>query len=309
MANQSSLSGFLLLEFAEVRELQMLHVFVFLVLYLAAVTGNLLVISAVACDHHLHTPMYVFLMNLAVQDLGTVSVIMPKSMANSLLNTRYITYSGCVAQVFTLLFLLASDIYLLTVMAYDRYVAICNPLRYEMVMNKQACSQMIASVWIAGFLHSLLNTAVTFATPLCSNIINQFFCELPQILKLSCFDLNLPEMGVLVFGTVLASGCFVFIIITYVHIFSSVLRIPSGQGRQKAFSTCLPHLIVFSTFIITGAFAYLRSTPDAPSNLDLMFTILYSMLPPMINPVIYSMRNKEIKMSLSRLLSFHHSFI
>lgn len=304
MMNHSSLSGFLLLEFTEVWELQILHIFVFLVLYLATVTGNLLVISAVAFDHHLHTPMYFFLMNLAIQDLGTVSVIMPKSMTNSLLQTRHITFSGCVAQVFTLLFLLASDIYLLTVMAYDRYIAICDPLRYEMVMNKQACSQMIASVWIAGLLHSILNTAVTFATPLCSNIINQFFCELPQILKLSCCDLNLPEMGVLVFGTVLVSGCFIFIIVTYVHIFSLVLRIRSVQGRQKAFSTCLPHLIVFSTFIVTGAFAYLRPAPDAPSNLDLMFTMLYSMLPPMINPVIYSIRNKEIKISLSRLLMF-----
>ncbi|XP_066485211.1 olfactory receptor 14A16-like [Tiliqua scincoides] len=306
MANQSSLSGFLLLEFTKVRELQILHFLVFLVLYLATVTGNLLIISAVAFDHHLHTPMYLFLMNLAIQDLGAVTVIMPKSMANSLFNTRHISYLECVAQVLLLILFLSSDMCLLTVMAYDRYVAICNPLQYEMIMNKQVCIKMIAGVWIASLLYGSLNAAGTFATPFCSNVVNQFFCEIPPILKLTCSDLNLPEMGAIVFGIVLASGCFVFVITTYVHIFISVLRIPSVQGRQKAFSTCLPHLIVFSTFVFTAAFAYLKPTPDAPSNIDLTFTVLYSMVPPMMNPVIYSIRNKEIKMSISKLLGLQH---
>ncbi|XP_066485997.1 olfactory receptor 14A16-like [Tiliqua scincoides] len=302
MANQTSLSGFLLLEFTKVRELQILHFLVFLVLYLATVTGNLLIISAVAFDHRLHTPMYLFLMNLAIQDLGAVSVIMPKSMANSLLNTRYISFWGCVAQVYLLFLLFTSDISLLTVMAYDRYVAICNPLQYEMVMNKQVCIKMIAGIWIAGFLHGSLHASGTFATPFCSNVVNQFFCEVPPILKLTCSDRNLPETGAIVIGMVLTSGCFVFVIVTYVHIFTVVLKMPSVQGRQKAFSTCLPHLIVFSTFIVTGSIAYLKPIPNAPSNLDLTSTVLYSMVPSMMNPVIYSIRNKEIKMSISKLL-------
>ncbi|XP_066485984.1 olfactory receptor 14J1-like [Tiliqua scincoides] len=308
MANQSSLSEFLLLEFAKVQELQILHFLVFLVLYLATLTGNLLIISAVAFDNRLHTPMYLFLMNLAIQDLSTISVIMPKSMDNSLFNTRHISFWGCVAQVFSIL-LFTSDISLLTVMAYDRYVAICNPLQYEMVMNKQDCIKMIAGVWVAGLLNGSFHAAGTFATPFCSNVVNQFFCEIPPILKLTCSDLNLPETGAVVFGTLLSLGCFVFVIITYVHIFISVLRIPSAQGRQKAFSTCLPHLIVFSTFIVTATFAYLKPTSDAPSNLNLTFTVLYSMLPPMMNPLIYSIRNKEIKLSISKLLSFSkHAF-
>ncbi|XP_066485987.1 olfactory receptor 14A16-like [Tiliqua scincoides] len=309
MANQSSLSEFLLLEFAKVQELQILHFLVFLVLYLATLTGNLLIISAVAFDHRLHTPMYLFLMNLAIQDLSTISVIMSKSMANSLFNTRNISYLGCVVQVLLLILFLSSDIYLLTVTAYDWYVAICNPLQYEMVMNKQDCIKMIAGVWLAGLLNGSFHAAGTFATPFCSNVVNQFFCEIPPILKLTCSDLNLPETGAVVFGTLLSLGCFVFVIITYVHIFISVLRIPSVQGRQKAFSTCLPHLIVFSTFIVTATFAYLKPTSDAPSNLNLTFTVLYSMLPPMMNPLIYSIRNKEIKLSISKLLSFSkHAF-
>ncbi|XP_061444898.1 olfactory receptor 14A16-like [Rhineura floridana] len=298
--NQSSHSEFLLLEFSEVRELQILHFFVFLVYYLATVTGNLLIISAVASDHRLHTPMYFFLMNLAMQDLGQVSVIIPKSMANSLMNTRHISYFGCVAQIFFFLFFVASDFSLLTVMAYDRYIAICNPLQYEMLMNKQACIQMIASVWITGFLHAVLHTGGTFGLPFCSNVVNQFFCEIPPLLKLVCSDLNLIEIGALVLSVVIAFCCFIFIIITYVHIFTSVLRIPSTEGKQKAFSTCLPHLTVFSIFVTISVFTYLKPTSTSPSHLDLVFSMIYSMVPPLINPIIYSMRNKEIKNALSK---------
>ncbi|XP_033024440.1 olfactory receptor 14A16-like [Lacerta agilis] len=305
--NQTSISEFLLLEFSEVRELQILHFLLFLVLYLATVTGNLLIISAVAFDHHLHTPMYFFLMNLAMQDLGQVSVIIPKFMSNSLMNTRHISYSGCVAQVLFFLFFLASDFSLLTVMAYDRYIAICNPLQYEVLMNKQTCIQMVTSVWISSFFYGLLHTGGTFAPTFCSNVVNQFFCEIPQLLKLTCSDLYLLEIGIVVVSAVIGLGCFIFIIITYVHIFSAVLKIPSIEGRQKAFSTCLPHLIVFSIFVFTGCFAYLKPTSNTPSHLDLALTIIYSMFPPLMNPVIYSMRNNEIKLSLLKLLGLRHS--
>ncbi|XP_061447829.1 olfactory receptor 14A16-like [Rhineura floridana] len=304
--NQSFHSEFLLLEFSEVRELQILHFFVFLVYYLATVTGNLLIISAVASDHRLHTPMYFFLMNLAMQDLGLVSVIIPKSMANSLMNTRHISYFGCVAQVFFFMFFQSSDFSLLTVMAYDRYIAICNPLQYEMLMNKQACIQMIASVWITGFLYGALNAGGSFASSFCSNVVNQFFCEIPQLLKLVCSDVNQIEIGAVLLGVVLAFCCFIFIIITYVQIFTSVLRIPSTKGRQKAFSTCLPHLTVVSIFVCSGFFTYLKPTSNTPSHLDLAFSMIYSMVPPLINPIIYSMRNKEVKNALSKLLGLRH---
>ncbi|XP_033024432.1 olfactory receptor 14A16-like [Lacerta agilis] len=302
IVNQSTLSGFLLMEFSEVRELQILHFCMFLAFYLAALTGNLLIISAVAFDSHLQTPMYFFLTNLAIQDLGSVSVIMPKSMANTLLNIRYISYTGCVAQVFFFLFFLISDFFLLTVMAYDRYVAICKPLQYEMLMNMQACIQMVIRVWISSFLCGVLHTGCTFSSPFCSNVVNQFFCEVPHLLKMACSDFYLFEIGAIVLGSVTVLGCFIFIIATYVHIFTEVLKIPSVEGRQRAFSTCLPHLIVVSIFVFTGCFAYLKPTSNSPSHLDLAFTMIYSMVPPLMNPIIYSMRNKEVKNALSKLL-------
>ncbi|XP_061447838.1 olfactory receptor 14A16-like [Rhineura floridana] len=309
IANKSSLTEFLLLEFSEVREQQILHFFVFLVFYLATVTGNLLIISVVAFDHHLHTPMYLFLMNLVIQDLGQVSVISPKSMANSIMNTRHISYSGCVTQVLFFLFFAISDFFLLTVMAYDRYIAICNPLQYEMLMNKQACIQMIASVWISSFFYGVLHTGGTFASPFCSNVVNQFFCEIPQLLKLTCSDLYLIETGVIVLNAVTGIGCFIFIIITYMHIFTAVLRKPSTEGRQKAFSKCLPHLMVVSIFVFTGYFAFLRLPSNSPSHLDLAIAVIYSMVPPLMNPVIYSMRNKDIKNALSKLFGLRHSSV
>ncbi|XP_065419083.1 olfactory receptor 14A16-like [Chrysemys picta bellii] len=305
MSNQITMTEFLLLGFSDVRELQILHFVVFLVLYLASVLGNLLIITAIALKHQLHTPMYFFLMNLSILDLGSISVTIPKSMANSLMNTRVISYSGCFAQVFLFFFFASADFAILTIMAYDRYVAICQPLHYETVMNRRACVQMAASAWISVFLYSAVHTGNTFAISFCGgNMVDQFFCEIPQLLKLACSDSDLSEVRFLIFSVCLTSSCFVFIIVSYVQIFTTVVRIPSEQGRHKAFSTCLPHLIVVSLFICTGTFAYLKPTSNSTSGLDLVVAVLYSVLPPMMNPIIYSMRNKELKDALSKLIGW-----
>ncbi|XP_026575030.1 putative olfactory receptor 14L1 [Pseudonaja textilis] len=293
-------SGFLLLEFSTIWELQTMYITLLLILYIMTVTGNFFIIIAVVSDHHLHTPMYFFLMNLAVQDIGSVSDIIPKAVFNSLTDTRIISYVGCVVQVFLILFFFGSDVSLLTVMAYDRYVAICNPLQYEIIMNRKACAKMIGSVWTACLLNAALHTVEMFTTPFCSNIINQFYCEIPYLLKITCSDSYITEIGVVVFSVSLTIGCFVFIISSYMLILAAVLRIPSIEGRKKAFSTCIPHLTVFSIFMFTGSFAYLRHISDHPSHLDFIITIMYSIIPPMMNPLIYSMRNKNIKVSLSR---------
>ncbi|XP_050775763.1 olfactory receptor 14A16-like [Gopherus flavomarginatus] len=305
MSNQITMTKFLLLGFFDVPGLQILHFVVFLVLYLASLLENLLIITVIALNHQLHTPMYFFLMNLSILDLGSVSVTIPKSMANSLMNTRLISYSGCVAQVFLVFFFASADFAILTIMAYDRYVAICQPLHYETVMNRRACVQMAASAWISVILYSAVHTGNTFAISFCGgNEVNQFFCEVPQLLKLACSNSDLSEVGFLIFSVCLASSCFVFIIVSYVQIFTTVLRIPSEQGQHKAFSTCLPHLIVVSLFICTENFAYLKSTSSSTSGLDLMVAVLYSMLPPMTNPIIYSMRNKELKGALCKLIGW-----
>ncbi|KFP36823.1 Olfactory receptor 14J1, partial [Chlamydotis macqueenii] len=296
MSNSSSTTEFLLLAFADTRELQLLHFWLFLGIYLAALLGNSLIITAIACDHHLHTPMYFFLLNLSVLDLGCISTTIPKIMASSLRDTRAISYMGCVAQVFLFVFLSAAEFYVLTVMAYDRYIAICRPLHYGTLLGSRACVHMVAAAWGSGILIAVLYAANTFSLPLCKdNVLDQFFCEVPQILKLSCSDSYLREAGLVVFSVFAGFGCFVFIVVSYVQIFRAVLRIPSEQGRHKAFSTCLPHLAVVSLFLSTAVFAYLKRPSISSPSLNLGVSFLYSMVPPGVNPLIYSMRNQELK--------------
>ncbi|KAM6106956.1 olfactory receptor 14C36-like [Phoenicopterus ruber ruber] len=303
MSNSSSITEVLLLAFADMRELQLLHCWLFLGICLAALLGNGLIITAIACDHRLHTPMYFFLLNLSVVDLGSISTIVPKSMANSLWDTRTISYAGCAAQVFFFLFFVVAEYCLLTVMSYDRYVAICKPLHYGTLLGSRACVHMAAAAWGSGFLNSLLHTANTFSLPLCQgNVLDQFFCEIPQILKLSCSHAYLREVGLLVVSFSLAFGCFVFIALSYVQIFRAVLRIPSEQGRHKAYSMCLPHLAVVSLFISTAMFAYLKPPSISSPSLDLVVAVLYSVVPPAVNPLIYIMRNQELKDALKKLI-------
>ncbi|XP_075345398.1 olfactory receptor 14A16-like [Mycteria americana] len=304
MSNSSSITQFFLLAFMDTRkELQLLHFWLFLGIYLAALLGNGLIIAAVACDHLLHTPMYFFLLNLSVLDLGTISTTVPKSVANSLWDTRAISFSGCAAQVFWFLFLVVAEYCLLTIMAYDRYVAICKPLHYGTLLGSRACVHMAAAAWGSGFLTAVLHTASTFSIPLCQgNALDQFFCEIPQILKLSCSHSYIREVGLLVVTTFLFLGCFIFIVLSYVQIFRAVLRIPSEQGRHKAFSTCLRHLAMVSLFISTGTFAYVKPPSTSSTSLDLVVAVLYSVLPPTVNPLIYSVRNQELKDALRKLI-------
>ncbi|KAM3821163.1 olfactory receptor 14I1-like [Vipera latastei] len=296
-------SVFLLLEFSKIWEIKMMYSTFFLLLYLMTITGNFLIISVVALDSHLHTPMYFFLMNLALQDVGSVSVIVPKVVFNLVMNIRDISYSGCVAQVLLFAFFMGCDIALLTVMAYDRFVAICNPLQYEIIMNKTFCVKMVGTVWIVSLINAVLHTIGTFTNHFCSNTINQFYCEIPQLLKFACSDIYVIEIGYMIFIMILLFGCFIFISITYAQIFSVVSRIPSVQGRKKAFSTCFPHFTVFSIFLVASSFAYLIPRPDKPSHFDFTITISYSIIPPTLNPLIYSMRNKEMKVALSKMFA------
>ncbi|KAM6225873.1 olfactory receptor 14A16-like [Porphyrio hochstetteri] len=248
--------------------------------------------------------MYFFLLNLSVLDLGCISTTVPKSMANSLWDTRAISYTGCVGQVFFFVFLIATEYFLLTVMAYDRYVAICHPLHYGTLLGSRACVHMAAAAWASGFLCAVLHTANTFSLPLChGNAVDQFFCEIPQILKLSCSDAYLREIAVIVVGVCLDFGCFVFTVVSYVQIFRAVLRIPSQQGRHKAFSTCIPHLAVVSLFVSSGMFAYLKPPSISSVILDLVLTFLYSVFPPVVNPFIYSMKNQELKDTMWKLMT------
>ncbi|KAM7020948.1 LOW QUALITY PROTEIN: olfactory receptor 14C36-like [Acridotheres tristis] len=304
MSNSSSISHFLLLPLADTRQLQLLHFCLFLAISLAALLANGLIISAVACGHHLHTPMFFFLLNLALTDLGSICTTVPKAMHNSLWDTRHISYAGCVAQVFFFAFFIAAEFAFLTIMFYDRYVSICKPLHYGTLLGSRACAHMAAAAWASGFLNALLHTANTFSLPLCKgNALGQFFCEIPQILKLSCSQSSLREIGLLVVTFCLGFGCFVFIIFSYVQIFRAVLRIPSEQGRHKAFSTCLPHLAVLSLFLSTDTFVYLKPPSISSSATDFVVSVLYSVVPPVLNPLIYSLRNQELKEALRKAMT------
>ncbi|XP_009975791.1 PREDICTED: olfactory receptor 14A16-like, partial [Tauraco erythrolophus] len=245
----------------------LLTFWVLLGIYLAALLANDLIIITVACDHHLHTPMYFFLLNFSLLDLGSISTTVTKAMANSLWNTRDISYLGCAAQVFLFSLLLGAECCLLTVISYDCYVAICKPLHYGTLLGSRTCAHMAAAAWAN-----------------------------PQALLLTLLpqgSWTSHSYGILLFG------CFVFIVVSYVHIFRAVLRIPSEQGQHKAFSTCLPHLAVVSLFLSTAMFAHLK--PPSISSPVLDFAVLYSVVPPVMNPLIYSMRNKELKDSLQKL--------
>ncbi|XP_072777432.1 olfactory receptor 14A16-like [Taeniopygia guttata] len=304
MSNSSSISHFLLLALADTRQLQLLHFCLFLGISLAALLGNGLIISAVACGHHLHTPMFFFLLNLALSDLGSICTTVPKAMHNSLWDTSTISYTGCAAQLFFFMFFISAEFCLLTIMCYDRYVSICKPLHYGTLLGSRACAHMAAAAWASAFLNALLLTANTFSLPLChGNVLGQFFCEIPQILKISCSKSHLRELGLIVLSVCLVFCCFVFIVFSYVQIFRAVLRIPSEQGRHKAFSTCLPHLAMVSLFVSTVAFTYMKPPSMSSPSLDLSVSVLYSVVSPALNPLIYSLRNQELKAAVWTLMT------
>ncbi|XP_071585790.1 olfactory receptor 14J1-like [Heliangelus exortis] len=304
ISNCSSISQFLLLAFADRRELQLLHFWLFLGIYLAALLGNGLIITTIACDHHLHTPMYFFLLNLSLLDLGSISTTLPKAMAHSLWDNTNISYNRCAAQLFFFVFFITAEFSLLTIMSYDRYVAICKTLHYGTLLGSRACVHMAAAAWGTEFLYCLLHTANTFSLPLCQgNALDQFFCEIPQILKLSCSHSHLRELGLIVFSVFLVFLCFLYIFMSYMEIFRAVRRITSEQGRHKAFSTCLPHLAVVSLFISTVMFAHLKPPSTSSPSVDLVVALLYSVVPPAVNPLIYSMRNQELKGAVGKKMT------
>ncbi|XP_013930597.1 PREDICTED: olfactory receptor 14A16-like [Thamnophis sirtalis] len=303
MTNRTIIIDFLLMGFSDKREFQILHFVVFLMMYLAILIGNLLLIMLVIMDNHLETPMYFFLVNLAIVDLGSTTVTIPRSIASALMNVRKISYSECAAQMFFFLFFMSSDIFLLTAMAYDRYVAICHPLHYMSMMKWGSCLQMAGSAWMLGFLNAVMHTGTLFSLPFCSTVIHQFFCEIPHLMKISCFDPKFNEISVLLFSALLGVVCFMLIIMSYVKIFKAVLSMPSMASRQKAFSTCIPHIFVVCLLLGTGIFSYFIPNSGSSYNWDEVFAVIYSVIPPMMNPVIYSMRNKDIKAAVWKLFN------
>ncbi|XP_034278709.1 olfactory receptor 14A16-like [Pantherophis guttatus] len=300
--NQSSVREFLLMGFSDDHVTQCLHFVMFLFIYLVAMAGNLLIIIVVILNHQLHTPMYFFLVNLSLTDICYITTTVPKSMAVSLTDNKIITFPGCIAQVFLVITSACSEIFLLTIMAYDRYIAICHPLQYSLMLNWDTFNQMTVTSWISSLLYSSLQTVITFQLNFCGpNTIGQFFCDIPQLQKISCTDIKVNQILIWIFGLIVGSFCVGFIFASYGYIISAVLKIPSVEGRYKAFSTCSPHLTVFSLFMSTAFFSYLRPKSLSFPIIDLLSAVAYTVLPPILNPIIYCLRNKDIQAAVLKI--------
>ncbi|XP_007954351.1 olfactory receptor 14C36-like [Orycteropus afer afer] len=303
MPNSTIVTEFLLTRFSDVWELRVLHAMLFLLTYLATLLGNLLLVTITTLDQSFHTPMYLFLRNLSVLDMCYISVIVPKACAIFLLENRVISKTGCAAQIFFVLMFASIELLLLTIMALDRYVAICQPLHYPLVMNHKVCVQMSLACLVSGLAYSGLHTSLTFQLSFCqSNIVHQFFCDIPSLLQLSCSDIFTNEITVFVSATIYSGGCFFFIILSYIHIFSTVLKFPIRGERGKVFSTCVPHILVVTVFLSSGAAVYMKPTSNSPTIQDMVSSVFYSVVPPFLNPIIYSFRNKQIKGAVRRIM-------
>ncbi|XP_070273112.1 olfactory receptor-like protein OLF4 [Myotis yumanensis] len=301
LGNVTRVSEFLLLGLSEEPALQPLIFRLFLSMYLITLLGNLLIILAVTSDSHLHTPMYFFLSNLSLVDICFTSTTVPKILWNIQTQSRVITYEGCITQIHFFLLFAGLDNFLLTVMAYDRFVAICHPLHYMVIMNPRLCGLLVLVSWIISALHSLLESIMVLRLSFCPDLeIPHFFCELNQMVQLACSDTFLNNM-VMYFGAVLlGGGPFVCILYSYSKIVSSICRMPSAQRKYKAFSTCVSHLSVVSFFYGTGVGVYLSSAVTQSSHSSATASVMYTVVTPMLNPFIYSLRNKDIKRALKR---------
>ncbi|VTJ88544.1 Hypothetical predicted protein [Marmota monax] len=271
-------------------------------MYLVTVLGNLLIIVATISDSHLHTPMYFFLANLSFADIGFTSTTVPKMLVNIQTQSKVITYTGCIAQIFFLILFCVLDNFLLAVMAYDRYVAICHPLHYMVIMNHRLCGLLVLACWATTALNSLLETLMALRLSFCTDVeIPHFVCELNQLVLLACSD-TFPNVIVMYFAAVLlGGGPFAGILYSYSKIVSSVRAISSTQGKYKAFSTCVSHLSVVSLFYSTLLGVYLSSSVTQSSQSTARASVMYSVVTPMLNPFIYSLRNKDIMGALRRL--------
>ncbi|VTJ52950.1 Hypothetical predicted protein [Marmota monax] len=301
--NDTKISEFLLQGISEDLELQPLIFGLFLSMYLVTVLGNLLIILATISDSHLHTPMYFFLSNLSFVDVCFTSSTVPKMLVNIQTQNKIIRYEGCIVQIYFFTLFIVLDNFLLAVMAYDRYVAICHPLHYMVILNPFLCSLLALTTWITSALNSLLHSLMVLRLSFCSNLeIPHFFCELNQVFQHACSDTFLNEV-VIYFAALLLGGVpLTGILYSYSRIVSSIRAISSAQGKYKAFSTCVSHLSVVSLFYGTSLGVYLSSAVTQNSHSTATASVMYSVVTPMLNPFIYSLRNKDIKSALRRLL-------
>ncbi|XP_030042695.1 olfactory receptor 226-like [Microcaecilia unicolor] len=302
IGNITTVTEFIILGFSEHQDLQIPLSFLFLLIYLIILMGNLTIIAVTCLDPHLHNPMYFFLCNLSMLDISYTSITLPKLLDILLRKKRAIPKNGCFAQVYFLMVSMCEELLLLTAMAYDRYVAICHPLRYSVVMNLRLCVLMATGTWILGFLDPVgLIYHFSHFSYCESNEINHFFCDPSALLKLSCTNTSTFNYVTYILAVFVALPCFILTLASYVYIISAILRIRSTEGRCKAFSTCSSHLTVVILFYGTTASLYVRPTSMQSVDQNKFFALLYNVLIPLFNPIIYSLKNKQVKEAIRKV--------
>ncbi|XP_039357870.1 olfactory receptor 8S1-like [Mauremys reevesii] len=303
MKNQTTVTEFILLGLSSDPQMQILLFFVFLVIYLITLGSNIVIMAVIRADSHLHTPMYFFLFHLSFVDICYSSVMVPKMLMNFLAEHKTISVNGCIAQIFFFILSAGNEAFILSAMAYDRYAAICDPLHYMQTMSKGICVQLVSGAWTTNFFYALLNTVFALKLHFCGpNQISHFSCELPPLLQLSCTDTLTNQVVLLTSALVFGLSSFLLILISYIHIISTILKIRSAEGRRKAFSTCSSHLIVVGLLYVTGFLQYTKPSSVSSVVLDEIFSIQYSILTPMLNPIVYTLKNKEVKTALRNIL-------
>ncbi|XP_029431286.1 olfactory receptor 5V1-like [Rhinatrema bivittatum] len=300
--NGTTISEIIVLGFSDLRDFQPELFVIFLIFYLVSLLGNLLITAIIILEPRLHTPMYFFLSNLSALDILCSSSAIPKMLHNLLTKKNTISFSGCMVQLYLFTSFLGTELSLLAVMSYDRYVAICQPMRYPLIMNKRVCACLAAVVWFIGTFNSVLLTALMFRLSFCGpNVIKHFFCEIPPILKLSCSDTSVNDFATLIADLLLGITCFLLTLVSYICIISSIVKIRSNAKKKKAFSTCASHLSVVAVFYGTVIYTYVRPILPHSMDDDKIVSVMYTIVSPLLNPLIYSLRNKEVIQAFTKL--------
>ncbi|XP_025784647.1 olfactory receptor 8G1-like [Puma concolor] len=308
--NHSTVTEFILAGLTESPELQLPLFFLFLGVYVVTVVGNLAMITLIGLSAHLHTPMYYFLSNLSFIDLCHSTVITPKMLVNFVTERNFISYQACMTQLYFFLVFVISECHMLAIMAYDRYVAICNPLLYNVTMSYQVCSRLVVGVYIMGLTGASAHTGCMLRVLFCkADRINHYFCDLFPLLELSCSSTYINEVVVLCFSAFNILAPSLMILSSYIFIIASILRIRSTEGRCKAFSTCSSHISAVAVFFGSAAFMYLQ--PSSVSSLDQgkVSSVFYTIIVPMLNPLIYSLRNKDVRVVLNKILENRRKWV
>ncbi|XP_024075822.1 olfactory receptor 10A7-like [Terrapene carolina triunguis] len=301
--NHTVVTYFILLGFSSLSEMQVLLFVLVLTSFTITLMGNILIMLITTLDRSLHTPMYFFLRNLSFLEICYTSVTIPKMLANLLAEKKSISFTGCATQLYFYLFFATAECYLLAAMAYDRYMAISHPLRYTAVMSNRVCVLLVAGSYVAGIPVSFGQTTLIFSLPFCGpKEIHHFFCDIPPLLRLACTDTYSNEVEIFVVAVLVVMAPFLLILVSYAHIMVTILKMSSAEGRRKAFSTCSSHLVVVTMFFGSGSFIYFRPKASYGGDSDRVSALLYIVLTPTLNPIIYSLRNEEVKGALRRTL-------